>query len=209
MNRRKLGGTLMAESLEGTSGKAGVGVLSRLMAGDEVCYFKPWYEMRHPDEVQNLSKELAQWKMNHTELVGRTIDKISGGDIFREEYLTLDDPPIAGKVDILHVLPGGVHVYEIKSGRKAHSHYVQLLLYLFLANRDPRFKSVPITGHLVYESEQIDVKPIEVPGDVEERIRRHASPLLSDKAPRKIRSGVCRYCWADCEFSVPRYGGGT
>lgn len=176
------------------------------MAGDEVCYFKPWYEMRHADEVQNMSKELARWKMNHTELVGRTVDKMSGGEIYREEYLAMDDPPVAGKLDILHVLPKGVHVYEIKSGRKAHSHYVQLLLYLFLASKDSRFEDAAIVGHLIYEDQEIEAKPSDVPEDIKERIRRHTSILLSNKAPRKVRSGVCRFCWADCEFSGPRHG---
>jgi hypothetical protein len=188
------------------SNRVGIAVLSRLMAGDEVCYFKPWYEMRHPEETEKISKELAEWKMNHTDLVARLVDTLKGGDIYREEYFALDHPPIAGKVDVLHVLQGKVNLYEVKSGRKTHSHFTQLLLYLFLVAKDQRFRQSNITGHLVYDDQELAVTPDDVPPDLEDRIQRHVAPVLSEASPRKVRSSVCRFCWADCEFSIPRYG---
>lgn len=186
--------------------RVGVAALSRLMVGDEVCYFKPWYEMRNREEVQELSKDLADWKMRHTELVTKVLDGLTDGDVFREEYLQLEDPPLVGKIDILQRVSGETHLYEVKTGRKSHSHYVQLLLYMFIASRDNRFADNRALGHLVYEDNSLDATENDVPPDFEDRIRGHIAALLSEESPRKVRSPVCNFCMAECEYSVPRYG---
>ena len=174
------------------------------MAGDDVCYYKPWWEMRHPSEAEPSSPQLARWQMDHTALVTRYANGLVGGEIFREDYIALDSPPVSGKIDLAHTAEGYADIFEMKSGKKSHSHYVQLLLYLFLANRANRFPNLKLRGHLVYEDSTSGATLADVPEDFSERITVHTDPLLSEAPPRKIRNQACRYCPAECEFAARR-----
>ena len=185
--------------------RVGVTTLAKLMIGEEVCHLKPWYEKRHPEEAPPTGPQLVQWKMNHTAVVTKLVQSLEGGEVQREMWLTLDKPPVIGKADVIHQTPGVIHIYEAKSGRKADSHGLQLLIYIYIAKRTMVGSGGPIIkGHLVYPDQQVDMGEEGVPLDLERMMEPHIQAILGSEAPRAVQNPACRFCWADCPYAKQR-----
>jgi len=185
--------------------RVGVTTLAKLVIGEDVCHLKPWYEKQHPEEAPPTGPQLVQWKMNHTEVVTKIVQSLKGGEVQRETWLSLDNPPIIGKADVIHQLPGVIHIYEAKSGRKADSHGLQLLIYIFIAKRTIVGAGGPkIVGHLVYPDQEVTMGEEGVPLDLERMMAPHIEAILSPDAPRAVKNPACRFCWADCPYTQNR-----
>jgi hypothetical protein len=185
--------------------RVGVTTLSKLMTGEDVCHLRPWYEKKHPNEAPPPGPELVKWQMNHTEVVTKLVMSLKGGEVERETWLSMDQPPVIGKADVIHQLPGGFHIYEAKSGRKANSHGLQLLIYLHIARKTLVGAGGPkLYGHLVYPDQQVDMGEDGIPLNLERMMTPHIEAILSPDAPRAVKSSGCRFCWADCPYAQNR-----
>jgi CRISPR-associated protein Cas4 len=195
----------MEEQTAGKVKRIGVTTLSKLLSGDEVCHLKPWYEKMHPEEAPPTDGKLIQWQMNHTEVVTGIVHSLQGGEVKRETWLSSDNPPVIGKTDVVHELPGAVHIYEAKSGRRSGAHYLQLLIYIWITRRNMAGKDgTTITGHLVYPDQATVVNETEIPKNLEKKIEPHIQILLSPDRPRAVQCSACRFCWADCQYAQAR-----
>ncbi len=186
--------------------RVGVTTLAKLVTGEDVCHLKPWYEKRHPDEAPPPGPELARWQMEHNLVVTKIVQGLQGGDVEREMWLSLDKPPVIGKTDVTHRLPGEIHIYEAKSGRQANSHPLQLLIYLYMARKGAMegVDGTKLTGHLVYPDKEVVMRETDIHPNLEQMMEPHIQEVLSDSAPRPVRNPACRWCWADCQFAGKR-----
>lgn len=123
------------ETPGGKTRRVEVTTLAKLVTGGEVCHLRFWYEKRHPEEAPPPGPELAKWQMEHNMVVTKIVQGLQGGDVEREMWLSLDKPPIIGKTDVTHRLPGEIHIYEVKPGRQANSHPLQLGIYIYMARK--------------------------------------------------------------------------
>ncbi len=186
--------------------RVGVTTLAKLVTGEDVCHLKPWYEKRHPDEAPPPGPELARWQMEHNLVVTKIVQGLQEGDVEREMWLSLDKPPVIGKTDVTHRLPGEIHIYEAKSGRQANSHPLQLLIYLYMARKGAMegVDGTKLTGHLVYPDKEVVMREADIHPNLEQMMEPHIQAVLSDSAPRPVKNPACRWCWADCQFAGKR-----
>jgi CRISPR/Cas system-associated exonuclease Cas4 (RecB family) len=185
--------------------RAGVTTISKLVVGEDVCRLKPWYEKRHPEEAPPPGPELANWQLNHTEVVTKIVDSLQGGDVERETWISTDNPPLIGKTDVTHRIAGEFHIYEAKSGRKSNAHVLQLLMYIYMARKSqPGLDGSKIVGHLVYPDQETTLTEQDVPQDLERKMEPHIRAILGPEAPRAVKNPACRWCWADCQFAGKR-----
>ena len=145
--------------------------------------------------------------MEHNLVVTKIVQGLQGGDVEREMWLSLDKPPIIGKPDVTHRLPGEIHIYEAKSGRQANSHPLQLLTYIFMARRGAMegVDGTRLVGHLVYPSNEVVMGEEDIHPNLEQVMEPHIQVVLSDSPPRPVKSPSCRWCWADCQFAGKRF----
>ncbi|MDG6898620.1 MAG: Dna2/Cas4 domain-containing protein, partial [Nitrososphaerota archaeon] len=109
------------------------------------------------------------------------------------------------KTDVTHRLPGELHIYEAKSGRKSNAHVLQLLMYIYMARKSvPGLDGSKIIGHLVYPDQETTLAEQDVPQDLESKMEPHIRAILGSEAPRPVKNSACRWCWADCQFAGKR-----
>lgn len=186
--------------------RVGVTTLAKLVTGEEACHLKPWYEKRHPEEAPPPGPDLARWQMEHNLVVTKIIQGLQGGEVEREMWLSLEKPPIIGKTDVTHRLPGEIHIYEAKSGRQANSHPLQLLIYIYMARKGAMegADGAKLVGHLVYPNNEVVMGEADIHPNLVQMMETHIQAVLSDTPPRPVKNSACRWCWADCQFAGKR-----
>jgi len=181
--------------------------ISKLISGDESCPFKYWYAIRHKDEAkkEGLSPELVKWRIKHTKVVSKIIEDIQklGGEIKRERWVKLplaEENIVIGKADIIHENNKDIHLYECKGGNPSSSDAIQLLIYLYILNKEESYKDKELKGILGYEDYQKEYSISDIPEDIQELIDKYSKILLSDSEPPKYEGSSCKFCNAPCEF---------
>lgn len=185
----------------------GVSTISKLISGAESCPFKYWYALRHKDigEKESLSPQLIQWKIRHTQVVSKIIEDIQklGGELKRERWVKLPlskDDILIGKVDMIHENGKVINLYECKSGNPNSADAIQLLIYLYVLNKEESYKDKELKGILSYTDYQQEYSILDIPEEIQESIEKYSKILLSEDEPPKYEGSSCRFCNAECEF---------
>jgi CRISPR/Cas system-associated exonuclease Cas4 (RecB family) len=172
--------------------------LSKLISGDEACPFKIWYKMRHKEATAQISKNLAQWKINHTKMLKHLSNELEkkGGKIKKEEYVKLDvsGGTLVGRVDLLHIIDDEVVIYDCKSGRQNASHHVQMMIYLYMVDKLNLFEEKPLRGVIQYEDENINYSLSDIYDDLPSEIKEYSKILINDSPPSAFVGASCEWC---------------
>jgi len=178
-----------------------VSTLSKLIAGEETCLYMFWYGMRHKEEVEEISKRLVEWKINHTDMVLDLSLKLKGGEIKKEEYVRLDvlTGTLVGKTDLVHITDDEVVIYDCKSGRPNSAHHVQMMAYLYMINKLGVYKDKQLKGIIHYENDDVQYTLDNIPSDLPSQIERYTTILLDDSPAPKFSGESCKWCRVECE----------
>ncbi|MFQ5974805.1 MAG: Dna2/Cas4 domain-containing protein [Candidatus Hydrothermarchaeales archaeon] len=179
----------------------GVGSISKLIVGEENCLYKIWYGMRHKEEVEEVSKELVKWKINHTNMLTNLSQSLDGGVIRKEDWIKLDvlGGILIGKMDLLHIKDNEITVYDCKSGKPKEFHQLQIMIYLYMMDELDLYSDQELKGVLYYGRDEISYSLKDIPNDLPQLIERYANILLSEEPPRPIGGSSCKWCKIECE----------
>ena len=147
-------------------------VLSKIMAGQETCLFKIWHKMRHKEEDETVSKELASWIANHTKMVTDLSMGLKEGRLIREKWLAVEilKGTLLGKPDLIHVENSSITVYECKSGKRNEADCIQLLMYLYILDKLKPYGDKLLTGLLCYDTVTIKYSLDDIPKNLQLQI---------------------------------------
>jgi hypothetical protein len=188
--------------------------LTKLLAGEDKCWYKGWYKTnfkydKTPDDPERASF-FEEWNKKHDRLVNGKVEelKLNPNLIVRVEEegafkLVGKKADVGGKPDIVALDDHEALVIDGKSGKKRKSDHWQVLIYVFalplswLAGTKLRIK-----GQVLYPDGTVDVRPL---GDAERNsIVDAVNKLTSEEPPKATPSmGECRYCdVASCQFRM-------
>ena len=136
--------------------------LSKLMAGDNSCLFRPWFKSWHHSykRLSGGGEGLATWQARHSLAVHELADRLEreGCQVFIEDQNWFDTRSSAsgsiltGKPDVIALHPDcTATVYDVKTGGPRLSDEIQVKLYVMLLPRSEhsRWPGVSMDGAVV------------------------------------------------------------
>ena len=161
--------------------------------------------------------DVARWTMEHTDLLNKLIADLEeqGCELFIEHQngfrveSSRTGAVISGRADLMARWPDGrLVVYDVKTGREAASHIVQVQLYMYLLPKSDltRWREMPegsLDGAVVYPGgRHVDIPAESVDDAFEARLAEFMQKMTAPVPPRRVPSGPeCRFCEltkADC-----------
>lgn len=179
--------------------------LTKLMSGENQCYWSSWFRTHYKYEKLPSDFNMTQWQAEHNELLHQRVRELEDDgfivSIEDENSFTLTGKDgvtkLAGKPDIVAIKANQVIVEDCKTGKPYKSDQMQVLIYmLVLSMIDARCKGKTIAGRLIYKkSDPVDLLPEYVDSNFIEHFRSTVVSV-SDFAPaRKVPSfRECRFC---------------
>lgn len=177
--------------------------ISKLLAGEERCWWKSWYKALHFYEKKvdpDRESFLAGWTKTHDAMVEKRAARMkSDGWLVRVEdegEFTLEgkSATLAGKPDIVGIRDGQALVIDAKAGKKRKSDHWQVLIYLFALPLAWLKGHSSLHGEVQYQDEAVAVRRL---GDAEvqaitEAIRRVSDP--TEEPPTVPSARECERC---------------
>ncbi|WP_190379409.1 PD-(D/E)XK nuclease family protein [Leptolyngbya sp. FACHB-17] len=178
--------------------------LARLMADEIQCHWAIWFRTRYNYEKLISGFDSAQWNANHQALLrSRVADlEAEGYAVFLEGENWFEIAgrsflvKVSGKPDIVATVDDQGFVEDCKTGRRKHSDFYQVLIYLLLLPvSHPRYRRLSLAGRLIYPTEIIEIHAIQVNEDFKAQFRAAIAILSSTTPARKVPSlHECRFC---------------
>jgi hypothetical protein len=106
---------------------------------------------------------------------------------------------VGGRPDLRPMKGNQLIVEDCKSGRRKHSHKMQVLLYMFLLPFAPETKAlyqgkIP-HGRIIYQDGIVDIYPEEVNAEFQQKLRNVIATLCNSTLPQATpNKWECRYC---------------
>ena len=121
--------------------------LSKLMAGDNACLFRPWFKswFHGYRRLRGSGEGLATWQARHSLAVHEDQNWF--------DTASASGSVLSGKPDVIALHPGGsATVYDVKTGEPRPSDEIQVKLYVLLMLRSghSRWWDVSVDGAVVY-----------------------------------------------------------
>jgi hypothetical protein len=179
--------------------------LTKLMTGEMTCEWASWlkanyeYYERIPSDF-----DAASWQIEHTKLLRelRIERQKAGGVLFAErqnsfKFKTPDGVMIAGTPDLIERTDGrrGI-IYDAKTGQRAQSHQVQVMLYMYLLPRaKPEWANFTFEGIVYYKDGPLVIPKSAIEGSFGENLSYFINVLASPEPPLKVPEPMnCRFC---------------
>ncbi|MBD1847340.1 hypothetical protein H6F89_28820 [Cyanobacteria bacterium FACHB-63] len=133
--------------------------LARLMADEIQCHWAIWFRTRYNYEKLISGFDLAKWNASHQDLLrSRVADlETEGCAVFLEGENWFEIAgrsflvKVSGKPDIVAMVGDQGFVEDCKTGRRKHSDFYQVLIYLLLLPvSHPRYRRLSLAGRLIY-----------------------------------------------------------
>jgi len=185
--------------------------LTKLLAGEDRCWFKAWYKVHHkyektPDEDRS---KFEEWNARHDALTRKRAGMLKAqGYVVRLEddaefRLIGRQVDVSGKPDIVALRDGDALVSDAKGGQRKASHHWQVLFYMF-ALPLAWLQGHKLTGELVYPDsiEPVRALGIEEKAAIVQAINRVGADIVPKANPSPSE---CRFCdVASCEYRYDR-----
>jgi CRISPR/Cas system-associated exonuclease Cas4 (RecB family) len=178
--------------------------LTKLMAGEERCWFKAWYKARHRyskiEEGEDRAEFFRTWTAKHDLITERRAAELraDGWEVRVEDdaafKLVGDKADVSGKPDLFAVKGDTAIVVDAKSGRKRDSDHWQVLIYLFaLPIAWAKLAKLRLVGEVEYQDARVLVRAL---GALErDRIVAAIRVVTGARPPEASPSqNDCRYC---------------
>jgi len=185
--------------------------LTKLIAGEDSCWYKGWYKAQHKYEKTLDDPDRAaffkEWTAKHDKLVNRRAEVLrKQGYVIRLEddgafKLIGQTGDLAGKPDIVAISTDHAIVIDGKSGRRRKSDHIQVLLYLFaLPLSWMKGTNLKLRGEVEYMD---GTEPVgELNTEARNAIVNAINRLTAEEPPKATPSTKeCQWCdIANCEF---------
>lgn len=172
-----------------------ISTVSRVLAGETSCLFRPWWELRHP----NLNKDnpgIVQWRVAHSRAVRDVANRVTGS--LEAEVPVALESMVFGRADLVEHLDGQLVVREVKTGRSSPADVVQTMLYMKLLAAKRR---LPVIGVVHRPDSTTEIPFSEVPMNLVSEALDVARILESDSPPPRVEERACAWCAAACPFA--------
>jgi hypothetical protein len=182
--------------------------LAGWMAGDSHCDWKVGFKSRYRGyEKVPGDFNLDRWTVEHTVQVREAVRSLAVREdwtIGVEDQNSLSVPvlglgyqgvvKVAGKPDILAVSQDEVRVVDVKTGNPRVSDSVQVMIYLWMIDKSPKFSGKKLSGS-VYYSQTRTWKEIKLPKEFEDQLLGFVRTLGTGEELRKSPSlRECEHC---------------
>ncbi|KKM90106.1 hypothetical protein LCGC14_1241890 [marine sediment metagenome] len=188
--------------------------LTRLLSGDAVCRWAPWFRTHFQGYVKAPSTfNLVKWKGEHADVVQAVADDLEdhqGWLVQRESQnkfrMQGEHGVLSGQPDLVAAKPGRVRVIDVKTGKPRDSDQWQVEIYLaVLPYTRPEVRAIDeFMGEVYYlkpdDKGRVDLKNatiVPVPADESmiARVWREAQSATDDDEPPKTPSpNECSWC---------------
>jgi hypothetical protein len=187
--------------------------LTKLLAGEDKCWYRAWHKTNHkyektPDDPER-EAFFKEWTAKHDKLVNRRAEALKEkGYVVRLEdegafKLVGQKADLAGKPDIVAIAGDHAIVIDGKSGKRRKSDHWQVWIYLFaLPLSWMRGTKLELKGQIEYSDSTEDIKPLDTAtrNAIVNAINKIASPDPPDASPS---SKECQWCdIANCPYRV-------
>jgi CRISPR/Cas system-associated exonuclease Cas4 (RecB family) len=173
--------------------------VAQLMAG-AACQWRYWFQARHFLNERATTFGDPTWHLKHSRLVTELEQDLRAEgldpEIESEFTLALDEKgaQLAGRIDCLVDDPNTrtATVYECKTADPRPKDQIQVLLYMNVLTKRPRFRDKGIRGELVYPGQRHQIRAF--PEAFDQEVDFWLRLLMSDTPPRKVPGSDCRFC---------------
>ena len=198
--------------------------LSKLMAGDNTCLFRPWFKSWHHSykRLSGGGEGLATWQARHSLAVHELADRLEreGCEVFIEDQNWFDTRSSAsgsiltGKPDVIALHPDGIAtVYDVKTGAPRPSDEIQVKLYVMLLPRSDhsRWRGASVDGAVVYSSgADVRVGAGDITSEFREQVAAFMTRIVSHEPARAVPSArECNWCELGKEYCPERIESGV
>lgn len=176
--------------------------LTKLLAGEESCYWKLWFRAHHKYDKRPSDFDLAKWTAEHTALRDRHTAELraEGYEVFIEDQNGFraqghNGALLAGKADIVALRDGDACVIDCKTGSDKHSDKLQVLLYMImLPHGNTRYRGRTFRGEVLYKDHFSAIPLGSVDGAFKKQIGEAMNIAAGTAQPIKAPSfAECRY----------------
>lgn len=198
--------------------------LSGLIAGEDFCYFQPWYRARFWVKGATGDFDRAGWIAEHAVMLkAREQELVADGyTVTVEKQNTYSligvTAKLSGKPDILALYAPMQRaiISDVKTGQRKAEHRTQVLLYLWsIPKVRPDLTGYTFSGELCYKDGREVITTAELTADVIARfgaeMRAIGLDLPPEKTPSESECADCPIPVAECpeKASVSRATGET
>jgi hypothetical protein len=164
------------------------------------CQWRYWFQAHHYLNEKARVFDDPAWIMRHSRMLTQLEQELHARGIETEVEYEVGLPVgkeggrVSGRLDCLGYEEAAetFTVYECKTVAKKQKHALQVLLYMHLLSKGPRFRDKGIRGMLVYESEREELRAL--PDGFGSEVDFWLQLLTSATPPRKVPGSDCRYC---------------
>lgn len=183
--------------------------IAGLLAGDRSCVLQAWLPAHFRIDKKPSTFDLGAWKVEHTDLVNRTVAKLKALDY----ACTVEDQNrfrLAGKSCVLVGKPdivarhknGLVRVVDAKTGVPMDSHGIQVAIYMLALPLVWERPTLVMEGQVAYRDHIVNITASEVQ-PIREKLFALLRQLGSSERPPAVPSEKgCAWCdvtVADCQ----------
>ena len=182
--------------------------LSKVLAGDQSCLFRPWFKSWHQGykRLPSGGEGLAAWQARHSLAVHELADRLEreGCEVFIEDQnwfdtMSASGSVLTGKPDVIALHPdGSATVYDVKTGTPRPSDEIQVKLYVLLLPRSDhqRWRGVSFDGAVVYPgADDVRVGSGDITGEFIEQVAAYMTRIVAPEAGRAVPSiRECQWC---------------
>ena len=188
--------------------------ISKLMAGEEACLWKLWFEAHNKFDKVPGDFNLAQWTVDHAEMLSARACELrrQGYEVFVEAQndFKLDGKNgarLSGKADIVAIRDDDALIVDCKTGGDKNSDKIQVLLYMLaLPINVTHCRGTILRGEVQYSSGVVHLPPERVDAKLRARLKVFMDVAASHQEPNKTPSwsecGFCGLTTADCTDRV-------
>lgn len=193
--------------------------LTKLMSGEDKCWWRSWYKAHYKyDKVPESADRkafLEEWTKKHDAMVdarvavlkeqGHVVKVEDEGEFTFEGRAAI----VAGKPDVVGMMPARADVYDQKSGKRRKSDQEQVRIYMLALPQTWLPEGIELRGFVEYQDGLVEVPPLT---DVDRaRIKNAVERVAGDEAPARVPSAnECKYCEiANCPDRITKSTGRT
>jgi PD-(D/E)XK nuclease superfamily len=194
--------------------------VAKLMTGEGHCEWSPWFQAHYRGFIAvNEQRDWSNWRADHTDMLRLNSDILRryGWKVFVErinamQLLGGSGITLCGTPDIVAIKGGQVRIEDCKTGTPYPSHRLQVLIYmLMLPAARPRYRGMPLEGHLFYKgsTEDVCLKDSDLDDGFRETFRYTVHRVGGENPPMVAPSPAeCRWCPigpSDCPDRIPGF----
>lgn len=186
--------------------------LAKLLSGDLICEFLPWFKARYKLAVEEPNDfRLTKYNIFHTNMLRQEKARLEaeGWTVLVEVPLKLVYPNniyVNGKVDLIGIKDGSNRgiIIDAKSGKPKSSDQTQLMVYsLLLGYSDERFKDMLFDCEVIYKDHgTVAFKREEITDEIENIFAGLVAKIGGDAVVATPGSWDCRYCDVCCSEKI-------